>query len=114
MLYNPRSNVIQGKEPPQWNPHPQWVWKCYNCNKPRHFAAKCYQLRKTQGRQAYIQDYMDQDKDMLGVQEAVNLANLLNNALKVFNTLPLKQKDTLISKYEGNKENFAAAWLDRP
>jgi hypothetical protein len=52
---------------------------------------------------------MDQDKDMLGVQEAVNLANLLNNALKVFNTLPLKQKDTLISKYEGNKENFAAA-----
>jgi hypothetical protein len=51
---------------------------------------------------------MDQDKDMSGVQEAMNLANLLDNVLKVFDTLPLEQKDTLITKYKG-KEDFATA-----
>ena len=46
---------------------------------------------------------------MSGIQEAIHLANLLNNALKVFDTLPLEQKDTLIAKYEGKQEDFAAA-----
>ena len=52
---------------------------------------------------------MDQNEDMTGIQEAIHLTNLLNNTLKVFNTLPLEQKDTLIAKYEGKQEDFAAA-----
>ena len=43
---------------------------------------------------------MDQEEDLSEVQEAINLTNLLDNALKVFDTLPLEQKDTLITKYE--------------
>jgi hypothetical protein len=43
---------------------------------------------------------------MTGVQEAIHPVNLLDNALKVFNILPLKQKDTLIAKYEGKQEDF--------
>jgi hypothetical protein len=52
---------------------------------------------------------MDQDEDMSGLQEAIHPTNLLDNALKVFNTLPLEQKDALIAKYEGKKEDFPAA-----
>jgi hypothetical protein len=52
---------------------------------------------------------MDKEEDMIQVQPALNLANLLNNALKVFNTLPLEQKDALIAKYEGKKEDFVTA-----
>jgi hypothetical protein len=52
---------------------------------------------------------MDQDKDMSGLQEAIHLTNLLDNALKVFDTLPLEQKDALIAKYEGKKEDFPTA-----
>jgi hypothetical protein len=62
-----------------------------------------------QARQAYIQDYMDQEEDLSEVQDAINPTNLLDNALKVFDTLPLEQKDALIAKYEGKKEDFAAA-----
>jgi hypothetical protein len=46
---------------------------------------------------------------MTGVQEAIHPANLLDNTLKVFDTLPVEQKDTLIAKYEGKQEDFAAA-----
>jgi len=72
-------------------------------------VAECHQPRRTQARQAYVQDYMDQEEDLSEVQEAINPTNLLDNALKVFDTLPLEQKDALIAKYEGNKEDFAAA-----
>jgi hypothetical protein len=52
---------------------------------------------------------MDQEEDLSEVQEVINPTNLLNNALKVFNTLPLEQKDALIAKYEGKKKDFATA-----
>jgi hypothetical protein len=52
---------------------------------------------------------MDQDEDMSAVQEAIHPTNLLNNALKVFNTLSPEQKDALIAKYEGKQKDFAAA-----
>jgi hypothetical protein len=52
---------------------------------------------------------MDEEEDLSQLQEALNPANLLDNALKVFDTLPLKQKDALITKYKGKKEDFAAA-----
>jgi hypothetical protein len=46
---------------------------------------------------------------MLRVQEAIHPANLLNNALKVFDTLLMEQKDALTAKYKGKQEDFAAA-----
>ena len=52
---------------------------------------------------------MDQDEDMSAVQEAIHPTNLLNNALKVFDTLPLEQKGALIAKYKGKQEDFATA-----
>jgi hypothetical protein len=52
---------------------------------------------------------MDQEEDLLNVQQAIHPTNLLDNALKVFNALPLKQKDMLIAQYKGKQEDFAAA-----
>jgi hypothetical protein len=52
---------------------------------------------------------MDQEEDMSEVQEAIHPVNLLDNTLKVFDTLPLEQKDALIAKYEGKQEDFVAA-----
>ena len=103
-----RGNVTQVERPFQHGPQ-QRIRKCYNYDHPGHFAAECPHPRRTQGRQAYVQDYMDQGEDMTGVQEAIHPANLLDNALKVFDTLPLEQKDALIAKYKGKQEDFAAA-----
>jgi hypothetical protein len=104
-----KGNTAQVEELQRWGPRPQKIRKCYNCDRPGHFAAECCQPRRTQARQAHIQDYMDQEEDLSEVQEAINPTNLLDNALKVFDTLPLEQKDALIAKYEGKKEDFAAA-----
>ena len=60
-------------------------------------------------RQAYIQDYMDQDEDLSRIQEEIHPANLLNNAFKAFDTLPLTQKDEMITQYEGKREDFVGA-----
>jgi hypothetical protein len=46
---------------------------------------------------------------MTGLQEPIHLANLLDNALKTFDALPLEQKDALIAQYEGKKEDFVDA-----
>jgi len=40
---------------------------------------------------------MDQDKDLSEVQEEIHPSNLLDNAFRAFNTLPLKQKDIMIA-----------------
>jgi hypothetical protein len=37
------------------------------------------------------------------------LPDLLNNTLKVFNTLSLKQKAALIARYKEKQEDFATA-----
>ena len=52
---------------------------------------------------------MDEEEDLSGVQEALNPTNLLDNVLKVFDMLPLEQKDALIAKYKGKKEDFVTA-----
>jgi hypothetical protein len=104
-----RGNVAQVEKPFQQNPQPQRVRKCYNCDLPGHFAAKCPHPRQARGRQTYVQNYLDQEEDMTEVQEAIHLANLLDNALKVFDALPLEQKDALIAKYKGKQEDFPAA-----
>ncbi len=62
----------------------------------------------------YIQDYMDQEEDLLSLQQEIHPTNLLDNALWAFNTLLLEQKDALIAQYEGKQEDFVEAWLDWP
>ena len=52
---------------------------------------------------------MDQEEDLSHLQEEMHPANLLDNALRAFDTLPIEQKDALIAQYEGKKEDFAAA-----
>ncbi len=50
---------------------------------------------------------MDQTDDMSQLQEAITPENILDNAIRMFDTLPLDQKDTFIQKYEGSQEDFA-------
>jgi len=52
---------------------------------------------------------MDQEEDLSKVQQEMHPTNLLDNALQAFNTLPLKQKDSLIVQYEGKQEDFVKA-----
>ena len=46
---------------------------------------------------------------MSQMQEALTLENILDNAIAMFDTLPLNQKDAFIQKYEGGQEDFAEA-----
>ncbi len=93
-----QGNVTQLEEaPPQGGPRPR---KCYNCNKPEHFTRECCAPKKARAQQAYVQDYIDQEEDLLNIQQEIHPTNLLDNALWAFDTLPLEQKDTLIAQYE--------------
>jgi len=44
---------------------------------------------------------------MTQLQDTITPKNILDNALKMFDTLPMDQKDTFIQKYEGGQEDFA-------
>ena len=57
---------------------------------------------------------MDQKEDLTNVQQVIHPTNLLNNTFKVFDALPLKQKDALIAQYKRKQEDFVTAWLDWP
>ncbi len=52
---------------------------------------------------------MDQDEDLSQIQEEIHPANLLDNAFQAFDTLPLDQKDAMITQYEGKQEDFVGA-----
>jgi len=52
---------------------------------------------------------MDQDEDLSQIQEEIHPANLLDNAFQAFDTLPLDQKDAMITQYEGKQEDFGGA-----
>ncbi len=74
---------------------------CFKCGKEGHFAQDCWSARA-----CYI-NYMDQSDDMSQLQDAITPENILDNAIKMFDTLPMDQKDAFIQKYEGNQEDFA-------
>ncbi len=44
---------------------------------------------------------------MSWLQSTITPENILDNAIKMFDTLPLDQKDAFIQKYEGTQEDFA-------
>jgi hypothetical protein len=52
---------------------------------------------------------MDDQEDMAQVQEPLTPQNILDNAMRMFDTLPDDQKDAFIQKYEGGQEDFAEA-----
>jgi hypothetical protein len=52
---------------------------------------------------------MDQKEDLTNVQQVIHPTNLLNNTFKVFDALPLKQKDALIAQYKRKQEDFVTA-----
>ncbi len=60
-------------------------------------------------RQAQVHDYMDQDEDLTQLQSEIHPTNLLSNAFRAFDTLPLEQKDEMITQYEGKQEDFVGA-----
>src|SRR6266851_9921177 len=92
---------IQEDSPQQQYAPPRKKGACFKCGKEGHFARDCQSLRV-----CYI-NYMDQNDDMSQLQEAITPENILDNAIKMFDTLPLDQKDAFIQKYEGGQEDFA-------
>ena len=51
---------------------------------------------------------MDQQEDLSHIQPEMHPHNLLDNALKTFDMLPVEQKDALIAQYKGKQEDFPA------
>src|SRR6266851_9849137 len=90
------------EDPPQnqYAP-PRKKGPCFKCRKEGHFAQDCQSTRA-----CYI-NYMDQNDDMSQLQDAITPENILDNAIKMFDTLPRDQKDAFIQKYEGSQEDFA-------
>ncbi len=52
---------------------------------------------------------MDQDEDLSHLQQEIHPTNLLDNTLQAFDTLPMEQKDAMITQYEGKREDFVNA-----
>ena len=52
---------------------------------------------------------MDKQEDLSQLQNPIDPANGLKNALSAFNALSLEQKNEMIDHYEGKKEDFPAA-----
>jgi len=52
---------------------------------------------------------MDFNNNLLQMQEPLTPENILDNTIRMFDTLPTDQKDPFIQKYEGGQEDFAGA-----
>jgi len=91
-----RGNIAQADQQ-----FPRAKGPCFKCRKDGHFAWDCRSIR------AHYINYMDQSDNMSQLQEAITPENILDNAIRMFDTLPLDQKDAFIQKYEGGQEDFA-------
>ena len=94
--YGAQRDAPQTQYTPPWKKGP-----CFKCRKEGHFAQDCQSAR------AHYINYMDQNDDMSQLQDAITPENILDNAIRMFDTLPLDQKDAFIQKYEGGQEDFA-------
>src|SRR5216683_6368090 len=94
--YRTQGDTAQAKYAP-----PRKKGPCFKCRKEGHFTRDCQSARTH-----YI-NYMDQNEDMSQLQDAITPENILDNAIRMFDTLPLDQKDTFIQKYKGGQEDFA-------
>ena len=52
---------------------------------------------------------MDEQEDLSHLQSPIDPSNGLENALNAFDALSLEQKNEMIDRYEGKKEDFPAA-----
>ena len=52
---------------------------------------------------------MDEQEDLSHLQTPIDPANGLENALNAFDALSLDQKNEMIDRYEGKKEDFPTA-----
>ncbi len=81
-----RGNAAQadyGATPqPQYAP-PRKKEPCFKCGKEGHFAQDCRSAKA-----CYI-NYMDQNDNMCQLQDAITPENILNNTIRMFDTLPL-------------------------
>jgi hypothetical protein len=80
---------------------------CFRCRKEGHFARECRSTKINTTR--FIRNYMDVQEDMVQVQDPLTPQNILDNAIRMFNTLLDDQKDAFIQKYKGGQEDFAEA-----
>jgi hypothetical protein len=70
-------------------PPKQWpLGKCFNCDKPGHLAVQCHAPRKTR-----INSVIDKPEDMAHVQPPLTPDGILDNALAMFDRLPMQLKD---------------------
>jgi hypothetical protein len=69
-------NIAQTNDPP-----PQRKGPCFKCGKEGHFARDCRSTRINAA------NYMDFDDDLSQMQEPLTPENILDNVIRMFNTL---------------------------
>ena len=87
---------------------PRTKGPCFKCGKMGHFARDCQMSRASYARWKN-QNGMDEHEDLSQLQNPIDPANGLENTLNAFDALSMEQKNEMIDRYEGKKEDFPAA-----